>query len=88
MSTWEDAHAGCLVLGHDGVLYRVTSHAPHPAGPIVTLRGAAGTVGPAQPPPNTPITIVETADMSAEAEAFATLAGAGLGPELIGETYA
>lgn len=87
MTTWEDARAGSIVLGYDGNTYGVTEHVPHPAGPIVTLVRYGVRTGPAQPPPLTPITIVEPADMTAEANAFAVLSAAGLAPELLRETY-
>lgn len=88
MAVWEDAHAGSVVLGHDGTTYRVVEFVRDPRGPIVTLQSLAtgARVGPAQPPPGTPITIMQQADMDAEARAFATLADAGLGPELLRET--
>lgn len=88
MPVWEDAHAGSIVLGHDGGTYRVSGHGPHPAGPVITMIDVmtGARVGPAQPPPGTPITIIEHANMNAEAAAFAILAAAGLGPELLWET--
>lgn len=86
--TWDDVHGGDVVLGHDGNTYGVASISHgHPAGPVVTLARHGAVIGPAQPPPGTPITVLERADMSAEAQAFAMFAGAGLGPELIGETF-
>jgi hypothetical protein len=86
--TWDDAHTGDVVLGHDGQTYGVVtiSHA-HPAGPVITLTRHGATIGPAQPPPGTPITFVDRADMTAEAQAFAVFAGAGLGPQVLGESY-
>jgi hypothetical protein len=87
-STWEQVHAGDVVLGHDGQTYGVADIAPAaPGGPIVTLYRHGARVGPAQPPPGTPIVVVRRADTSAEAHAFSVLAAAGVGPEVIRESY-
>lgn len=88
MSTWDDVHAGAIVLGHDGLSYGVEeiSH-DSPYGPVIVLTRHGVRVGPAQPPPGTPITILENPAMPAEAAAFAVLAEAGLGPQLIRESY-
>jgi hypothetical protein len=87
VSSWETVHAGDTVLGHDGLTYGVLEivHGD-PQGPTVTLTRFGVTVGPAQPPPGTPITVLSTTDMSAEARAFAALAEAGLAPQVIRET--
>lgn len=87
MSSWDTVHAGDTVLGHDGQEYGVLDivHGD-PRGPVVTLTRFGATVGPAQPPPGTPITVLSHTDMTAEATAFAALAGAGLAPQLIRET--
>lgn len=89
MNVWEDVHAGDVVLGHDGQIWGVAAVVlGSPAGPIVTLTRHGVTTGPAQPPPGTPITILEHADSSAEARAFGVLSAAGLWPELIEERIA
>lgn len=86
MITWDDVHAGDVVLGHDGQEWGVESIAPHPAGPVITIvRHGQRLV--AQPPPGTPITRLAEADVSAEAHAFATLTAAGLGPVVLWESY-
>lgn len=88
MDTWDGVHAGDVVLGHDGQTYGVVSvvHTV-PGGPVVTLTRHGLTVGPAQPPPGAPITVLQRADATAEARAFTVLATAGLNPELIRESY-
>jgi hypothetical protein len=89
VTTWEEVHAGDVVLGHDGQVWGVAAVVPgSPAGPIVTLTRHGVTTGPAQPPPGTPITILERADSAAEARAFGALSAAGLGPQLIEERIA
>lgn len=87
MTTWEDVHAGSVVLGHDGLTYGV-EHVEHglPGGPGITLTRYGQRVS-AQPPPGTPITVVEAADTTEEARAFAALAEAGLDPQIIRETW-
>lgn len=88
MDTWDSVHVGDVVLGYDGARYGVLSIWHHdPRGPVVTLINGGVTVGPAQPPPGTPITVIERADLSAEARAFQALDDAGFGPVLIGEMY-
>ncbi len=88
MPTWEDCHAGTIVLGHDGLEYGVVDiERGDPRGPVVTLVRFGARVGPAQPPPGTPITIVGEPDLSAEARAYAVLAEQGLDPQVIRETY-
>lgn len=87
MTTWDDVHAGSVVLGHDGLVYGV-AHVERdlPGGPgIVLVRH--GQRLQAQPPPGTPITVVQAADVSEEARAFAVLAQAGLGPEVVREIW-
>lgn len=86
MTTWDQVHAGDVVIGHDGQTWGVESIAPHPAGPVVTIvRHGQRATG--QPPPGTPITVIESTDMTAEAHAFNVLAAAGLQPELLRESY-
>lgn len=88
MDTWESVHVGDVVLGHDGLTYGVAGikHG-NPAGPIITLFRYGQTIGPSQPPPGTPITVLQRADVTAEARAFAALAECGIAAELIGERY-
>lgn len=83
MSTWEQVRSGSVVLAHDNLVYVVTDivHGD-PAGPVVTLERRDAKVGPAQPPPDTPITIIDPA----EAAAFNLLGSFGLEPEFMRET--
>jgi len=83
--TYEGLHAGDLVLGDDGEVWGVSNivHVPHL---VVTLVRSEHAVTGA-PPPGTPVTVVQRADVTAEFAAAAALI-AGLGPvELIGETW-
>lgn len=86
MDTWDTVHAGDVVLGHDQLEYGVVGIDPSPFGPVVTLT-RYGQQQTAQPPPGTPITVISRADVTAEARAFAILAGASLNPQVIRETY-
>lgn len=87
-TVWEDVHTGDVVIGHDDRTYGVVDvQLGHPYGPIVTLYRDGLTIGPAQPPPGTPICVEQRADMSAEAAAFAALQQAGLAPAVIRESY-
>lgn len=79
--------AGDIVRGHDGQLYGVAAiERGDPRGVRVTLR-RNGVRTTAQPLGTDPITIHATADIRSEAVAWQTLHDAGLGPEIIGETY-
>lgn len=85
--TWEGVHSGDVVLAHDGLAYGVVDvQLGDPRGPVVTLTRYGELVGPAQPPPGTPISVIQRADTSAEATAFAVLQQAGLDPAVIRET--
>jgi hypothetical protein len=85
-ATWEQTHAGDIVLGHDGLAYGVADIVlGDPRGPIVTLT-RFGEQLVAQPPPGTPITVIQPVDTDLEARAFAVLADAGLAPEVIRES--
>lgn len=87
MATYEDVHAGDIVLGHgDGELWTVAQivHEPWLA---VTLARQRRTVK-GWPPAGTEVVIVQRADTSAEFAAFGVLSAAGLGPiTIIGETW-
>lgn len=86
-TVWEATHAGDVVLGHDDQAWGVVDiELGDPRGPVVTLYRFGQTLGPAQPPPGTPITVVSPVDTAPEALAFATLAAAGLAPEVIRES--
>lgn len=87
MTTWDDVRAGCVVLGHDGLIYGVAAFEPHPAGPVIELVRDGHSIGWAQPPAGTPITVLHWPDTAAEAQAFNALALGGLNPQLIRETF-
>lgn len=87
MDTWDDVHAGDVVLGHDGQTYGVVAVHVAPGGPVITLFRHGAIAGPAQVPHGTPVTVLQRADTAAEARAFAVLATARLNPEVIGESY-
>ena len=85
-ATWEQTHAGDIVLGHDGKAYGVADIVfGDPCGPVVTLTRFGERLV-AQPPPGTPITVIQPVDTGPEAQAFAALAAAGLAPEVIRES--
>lgn len=86
MTTWDQVHAGDIVLGHDGNAWGVASVAPHPAGPVVEIVRHGETLR-AQPPVGTPITVIEAADVATEAQVFGMFERAGLGPEILWESY-
>lgn len=86
--TWDDVHAGDVIIGHDGQAYGVEDICPDPVrGPTITLIRHGIRTGPAQPPPGTPIRIAQRAETSGEAYAFGVLAAAGLNPQVIRESY-
>lgn len=78
------------MLGYDNREYWVSDVWPAEArGPVVTIVDNLTNVatGPFQPPPGTPITVLRSADMTIESEAFTVLHAAGLDPQLMRETY-
>lgn len=87
MTTWEQVHAGCVVLGHDGKVYGVSLVEQHPAGPVIELVYDGAPAGRAQPPPGTPITVLEWPETSGEARTFALFTATGLDPQVIRESY-
>lgn len=85
MATYEQVHAGAIVLGHDNELWGVAhiEHAPRLA--VTLVKGDQSVTG--YPPPGTEIVVVEPADVSAEAWAAQNFIEAGLGVELISEHW-
>lgn len=85
MPTYEDVHAGDVVLGYDSQLWGVkqVERAPQ-LGVTLTRHGTTVT---AWPPPGTPVTIVERADVSAEALAAQAFIDAGIPVDLISESW-
>ena len=83
MATYEQVHAGDIVLGHDGELWGVEgiSHVPQLA--VTLVRHGQRVTG--YPPPGTGVTVVSAADVAAEARAVQTFIDAGLGVDLISE---
>jgi hypothetical protein len=85
VDTYEGLHAGDLVRGDDGEVWGVSSITHTPRLVVTLVRHEHAVTG--TPPPGTPVTVVQRADVSAEFAAAATLI-AGLGSvELIGETW-
>lgn len=87
MTTWDEVHAGCVILGHDNVVYGVASWEAAPGGPIIELVRDGLPAGRAQPPTGTPITVLEWPDLRPEAQAFAVLSAAGFNVDIIRESY-
>lgn len=86
MATYEQVHAGDVVLGHDGELWGVAEidHAPQLR--VTLVRYDVRITG--YPPADTWCTVVTPGDIRAEAWAVDALIGAGLGPvEIISEKW-
>lgn len=83
MPTFEQVHAGDIVLGHDGELWGVEAidHAPRLA--VTLVRHGQRVTG--YPPAGTPITVVTPADLSAEFWAAQVFIDAGFDIEIISE---
>lgn len=89
MATYEEVHAGATVLGHDNDVWSVEAIDVTPAWTAVTLvkdEGRTRVTG--YPPPGTPVTILSSPDLSAEAAAWQVLAEAGLEPSIVHEHVA
>lgn len=78
MTTYEQLHAGDIVLGHDGKLWGVAGIDHTPPLSVVLVRYGRRVTG--YPPAGTPVTIVTPVDFAAETDAGWTLVNAGLGP--------
>lgn len=78
MATYEQVHAGDIVLGHDGELWGVEAIEHTPRIAVTLVKGSLRVTG--YPPAGTPITVVQPADVSAEHRAAEHLLAAGLGP--------
>lgn len=87
MATYEDVHAGDVVLGHDGEVWGVEYIARVPSLVVVLIRegGAYRVTG--RPPAGTEVTILQHADVSGEASAAQVFIDAGLDVELISEGW-
>jgi hypothetical protein len=86
MATYEQVHAGDIVLGHDGELWgvaaidRSTSQLA-----VVLVKHGRRVVG--RPAAGTPVTVVEQADVAGEAAAAQVFLDAGFGVEIVSESW-
>jgi hypothetical protein len=85
MATYEQAHAGDVVLGHDNELWGIAEIAHEPQLVVTLVRYGHRVTG--RPPGGTLVTIVAPADVSGEMWAVQQLIDAGLGPEIISERW-
>lgn len=83
--TYDDVHAGDLVLGHDGEVWGVANITRAPRLAVTLVRHSHRVTG--YPPAGTAVTIVGQSDVTAEFAAAAILIGAGLDIEIISETW-
>jgi hypothetical protein len=85
VATYEQVHAGSTVLGHDGDVWGVEAIDHGPPLAVTLVKHGQRVVG--YPPPGTPVTVIEPADVGAEAQAWEVLSAA-FGPvEILGERY-
>jgi hypothetical protein len=84
VTTWAAVHAGDVVLGYDHDEWLVV-RVDHDGVFTVTVRNRAGHRTTARPDPSIPVTIVRRADHSDSERAFAVLAEAFPGLELLQE---
>lgn len=86
MTTYEDVHAGDLVLGHDGELWGVAAIARSPQLAVELVRHGLTLTG--YPPAGTAVTVVARSDVSAEAAAAQMFIDRGIAPiEIISERW-
>lgn len=78
MATYEHVHAGDVVLGHDGELWGVETIDRTPQLAVTLVKHGQRVTG--YPPAGTAVTVVEPADVRAEAWAAQAMIDAGLGP--------
>lgn len=83
MAGYEQVHAGDTVLGHDGELWGVEAIQHVPQLVVTLVRYGRRIVG--YPPPGTPVTVVEPADLAAEARAAQVFIDAGIDVEIVYE---
>jgi hypothetical protein len=83
MASYEQVHAGDIVLGHDGELWGVEAidHAPQLA--VTLVKHGHRVVG--YPPAGTPVTVVAPADKAAEFRAAQMFIDAGFDIEIVSE---
>lgn len=86
MATYEEVHAGDLVLGHDNQVWGVETVVRVPHLSVTLRRHGARMTG--WPPAGTEVTIVQRADVTADYAAAAALIDGGLGPlEIVSEYW-
>lgn len=83
MASYEQVHAGDIVLGHDGELWGVEAIDHEPQLAVVLVKHGYRVVG--YPPAGTPITVVTPAKVAAEARAAQVFIDAGLDVEIVHE---
>jgi hypothetical protein len=83
VATYEQAHAGDIVLGHDGELWGVLAIDRVPQLAVTLVKGVQRVVG--YPPQGTPVTVVIPADVAAEARAAQVFMDAGFTIEIVHE---
>ncbi len=83
MSTYEEVHAGDVVLGHDGNAWGVEKIQHVPALAVTLIRYGDRVTG--YPSAGTPVEIIQSPDMSGEARAYDALVAAFGDVSLIGE---
>ena len=83
MASYEQVHAGDIVLGHDGELWGVEAidHVPQLA--VTLVKHGQQVTG--YPPAGTPVTVVAPADLSAEFWAAQMFIDAGFDVEIVSE---
>jgi hypothetical protein len=85
VATYEQVHTGAIVLGHDNDVWGVEAIDHGPPLVVTLVKGTQRVTG--QPPPGTPVTVVEPADVSLERQAAQVLIDAGFDVELLGERW-
>lgn len=84
-ATWAVVHAGEVVRGHDGNDWGVETIDRRDGLAVTLVRHGQRITG--RPTPETPILVVQRCDTTAEAQAWQALADAGLGCDVIYETW-
>jgi hypothetical protein len=85
MTTYEQVHAGATVLGHDGQVWGVEAIDREPHLSVTLVRYGQRVTG--YPPAGTPVTVIEPADVRAEAWAAQQLIDAFGSVEIVSERW-
>lgn len=85
MATYEDVHAGDLVLGYDNAVWGVAAVERVPRLAVTLVRHGARMTG--WPPAGTEVSIVQRADVTAEHAAAGVLLAAGFNLDIISEYW-